>query len=146
MSFWDEIKEKAAWAADQLNETFEEVKDRTSTEYEVYKVQRQIGSAEEEIDGLYQKLGRRAFELVQEGRLDDAESKGLSEELQSKKDAIAKLETEIEKLREQLEEERQKRKEAAEAGEAEEVTEEDGDDGEAIWEDEARDDGTPPPP
>lgn len=151
MSFWDEMKEKASWAAEQVGETLSEVGERTGTEFNVLKVKRQISALEGEVEELYRKLGRRAYELAKDGGIDDAELSGLADEVSQKKEAIQGHEAEIEKMREESEaelkrraEERDEREETERKAEAEKEETV----GEAVWEDDegARDDGTPPPP
>ncbi len=145
MSIWDELKTKAAWAAGAVGETLHEVKERTGTELAVLKAKRQIGQIDEEVEGLYTRMGKRAFELATQGSLTDPELRGLSEEIQAKKAKIAEVEAEIEKIRAEAEEERRRREEAgAKADPGETKKDADKTDSQAVWED--GDEGTPPPP
>jgi DNA repair exonuclease SbcCD ATPase subunit len=143
MSFWDEVKEKAAWAAKEVGEKLEEATEAGKTEYNVLRVRRQVEHLEDEVGELMKKLGRRAFELFEAGSIDDEEAASISAEIQAKYEKKSELEEEIEKLRTEHEE-FLKTKEAEE--QERQQDKEDGIDGEAIWEDDDRDDGTPPPP
>jgi len=149
-SFWDDIKEKASWAAEQIGERLEEATEAGKTEFEALKLRRQIDTIEDEVNDLFRQLGRRAFELYEAEDLEDAECKGIGAEIQAKKDKATEIQEEIEKLREQFEENRKTREEEAarkaEVAAEKKQDEEEGIDGEAVWEDDDGDDGTPPPP
>lgn len=149
-SFWDEIKDKAAWAAEQIGEKIDVATEAGKTEFEVLKVRRQADAIKDEIDQLHLQLGKRAYELWQDGKIEDGEAKGIGTEIQSKHEKITELEAEIERIRAEHEEGQKRREEDAELreqqAEQKRQDEEEGIDGEAVWEDDDRDDGTPPPP
>lgn len=148
--FWEDIKEKATWAAEQLGEKLEEATEAGKTEFEVLKVRRQIDALEDEVMELYKQLGKRAFELFEDGRLDDAECKGIGDDIQGKKTKAEELGASIDALREKHEAFLRQREDESErkSRESDErrKDKEEGIDGEAVWEDDDRDDGTPPPP
>lgn len=134
MSFWDEIRDKASWAATRVGEKLGEVKDKTATELTVLRIKRQIAAAEEAANELYRQLGRRAFELAEQGKIQDAECRGLAEEIRAKRDLVAGYEEDIARARKDAEEAGGKPAESPKDG----APEAGGED--AAWEDE----GTPP--
>jgi hypothetical protein len=148
-SFWDGLKDKAAWAAEQIGEKIDVATEAGKTEFEVLKVRRQADAIQDEIEGLYGQLGKRAYELWQSEKLDDSEAKGIGAEIHSKQEKIEELKAEVEQIRLEHEESLKKREEEAKIQAEEEdqrrQDKEEGIDGEAVWEDDG-DDGTPPPP
>ncbi len=150
MSFWEEVKEKAAWAAEQVGEKLEEATETGKTEFQALKVKRQIDHIEDEVGELFRRLGRRAYELWEDEKIEDSEVQGIGAEIRAKRDRVKELEAEIESIRLQLNEFKKEKQEVASQKAEEDAEkkkdEEEGIDGEALWEEDDRDDGTPPPP
>lgn len=102
MSFWDDLQEKAKQVAKKASDTFDEVKETTSVEFQVLKIKRQISLAESEIKELQSNIGKRVYDIrtIQPESFASPEIQGWCDKITELLGHISEQEKEIVNVRE----------------------------------------------
>lgn len=103
MSFWDDLQDKAKQVVKKAGETIGDVKEQTTTEWQVLMLRRQISLCESEIKELQNGIGKKVYDMrsIQPETFANPDVVALCEKITEQLGKIADLEKEILKTREE---------------------------------------------